>query len=194
MCLQGAVLVWADYTHEWSGESLQHLQVQQSVRFPQFNLSHFVWKFAIYPKYFGTQIIARDYHSNRLTSEDAEYYNLSVYYASSRIYFRTTFPESLFETSFHERNFKFCFTWYPTDITLCLWSGFISPQIRTFVEKNFHGLFSKKKDLKSGRIPSFLSWSWGQLPPQKKTFPKRLLGLLEKWSKIWRYGRSWTHV
>jgi len=30
------------------------------------------------PKYFGTQIIARDSQSNRLTSEDTEY-NLSVY-------------------------------------------------------------------------------------------------------------------
>ena len=33
---------------------------------------------------------------------------------------------------------------------MCLWSGCISPPIRTFVEKRFHGLFSKKKALKSG--------------------------------------------
>jgi hypothetical protein len=91
-------------------------------------------------------------------------------------------------------DFKFCFTWYPTDIILCLWSGFISPRIRTFVEKCFHGLFSEKKCSKSGGVPSFLSWSWGQLLPQRKTLPTRLLGLLEKQSKIWRYGRSWTHV
>jgi len=112
----------------------------------------------------------------------------------SRINFWTIFPESHFQTSFHERDLKFCFTWYPTDIILCLWSGFISPRIRTFVEKRFHGLFSKKKDSKSGGVFSFLSWSWGQLPPQRKTFPTRLLGFLEKQSKIWRYGRSWTHV
>ena len=36
-----------------------------------------------------------------------------------------------------------------------LWSGFINPRIRTFVEKHFHGLFSKKKRSKSGGVPSF---------------------------------------
>jgi len=36
-----------------------------------------------------------------------------------------------------------------------LWSGFIYPRIRTFVEKRFHGLFSKKKRSKSGGVPSF---------------------------------------
>jgi len=40
---------------------------------------------------------------------------------------------------------------------LCLCSGFISPRIRTFVEKRFHGLFSKKKYSKSGGVPAFLS-------------------------------------
>jgi len=29
------------------------------------------------------------------------------------------------------------------------------PRIRTFVEKRFHGLFSKKKGSKSGGVPSF---------------------------------------
>jgi len=29
------------------------------------------------------------------------------------------------------------------------------PRIRTFVEKRFHGLFSKKKPSKSGDVPSF---------------------------------------
>jgi len=38
-----------------------------------------------------------------------------------------------------------------------LWSGFINPRIRTFVEKLFHGLFSKKKRSKSGGVPSFPS-------------------------------------
>jgi len=36
-----------------------------------------------------------------------------------------------------------------------LWSGFIYPRIRTFVEKRFLGLFSKKKRSKSGGVPSF---------------------------------------
>jgi len=31
-----------------------------------------------------------------------------------------------------------------------LWSGYIYPRIRTFAEKRFHGLFSKKKRWKSG--------------------------------------------
>ena len=35
------------------------------------------------------------------------------------------------------------------------YSGFISPRIRTFVEKRFHVLFSKKKRSKSGGVPSF---------------------------------------
>jgi len=33
-----------------------------------------------------------------------------------------------------------------------LWSGFIFPE---FVEKRFHGLFSKKKPSKSGGVASF---------------------------------------
>jgi len=36
-----------------------------------------------------------------------------------------------------------------------LWRGFINPRIRTFLEKRFHGLFSKKKRSKSGGVPSF---------------------------------------
>jgi len=52
-------------------------QAKQSVLFPQDNLCHFVLEFGISPKYSGTQIIARDSHSNQLTSEDTEY-NLSV--------------------------------------------------------------------------------------------------------------------
>jgi len=38
---------------------------------------------------------------------------------------------------------------------LCFWSGFNSPRIRTFVEKRFQRLFSKKKGSKSGVVPSF---------------------------------------
>jgi len=49
---------------------------QQSVRFPQCNLGPRSFNLGISPKYSGTQIIARDSHSNRLTSEDIEF-NLS---------------------------------------------------------------------------------------------------------------------
>jgi len=38
--------------------------------------------------------------------------------------------------------------WCPTDITLCLWSGFIDPQIRIFDRNFFYGLFSEQKPLK----------------------------------------------
>jgi len=51
-----------------TSEGLQHLD----------NLCHFVLEFGIPPKYSGTQIMARDSHTNRLTSEDTEY-NLSVH-------------------------------------------------------------------------------------------------------------------
>ena len=51
---------------------------QQSVRFPQDNLCHFVLECEISPKYSGTQIIAKDSQSKLFTSEDTEY-NLSVY-------------------------------------------------------------------------------------------------------------------
>jgi len=117
------------------------------------------------------------------------------------------------KTSLHERDFKFCFTWYPTDIILCLWSGLISPRIGTFVEKRFHGLFPKKKDSNLGGVPSFPSWSWGQLSPQRNTFPMNYLDYLKnrlksgdmvvfeltfrnvslrKWSKNWScYRRHW---
>jgi len=89
--------------------------------------------------------------------------------------------------TFYRANLDVRLACYLPDIILCLWSGFISPRIRTFVETRFHGLFSKKKDSKSGGLPSFLSWKWGQLLLQRKTVPTRLLGLLEKQSKIWRY-------
>ena len=124
--------------------------------------------------------------------------------AGSRINFRTTFSDAHFQTWVQERDFKFCFTWYPTDIILCLWSGLISPRIRTFVENRFHGLFSKKKGSKSGGVPSFLSWSWVMYvsfivlrltykisrEPLSTTPGLRLLGLLEKQG---RYCLSSTH-
>ena len=55
--------------------------------------------------------------------------------AGSSTDFRDTFPKLFSGTSFHECDFKFCFTLYPTDITLCLWSGFIYPKIGRFVEQ-----------------------------------------------------------
>ena len=64
------------------------------------------------------------------------------------------------ESRLQERDLKYFFTWYPTDIILCLWSGFISPRIRTLVEKRFCDLFSKKKASNSRGVPSFLSWNW----------------------------------
>ena len=78
----------------------------------------------------------------------------------SRTDSRTTFQKIFSGTSFHERDLKFCFTWYSTDITLHLWSGFICPRIRTFVEKRFHVLVSKKKALKSRGFVSrgFVNW------------------------------------
>jgi len=116
---------------------------------------------------------------------------------------RFPFPQDLREwpsllsqthfSSFHEHDFKFCFTWYPTDTTLCLWSGFISPRIRTFLGKHFHGLFSKKKTLKSGVVPSFLSWSWSQLPPRRKNFPDEIIWLSWKTKQnleIWPFLNS----
>jgi len=53
-------------------------KAQQSVRFLQDDLGHFVLEFVISQKYSGTQIIARDSDSNRLTPEDTEY-NFPVY-------------------------------------------------------------------------------------------------------------------
>jgi len=68
-----------------------------------------------------------------------------MYNAGSRINFRMTFPDSLFEKWVQERDFKFCFTWYPNDITLCLWSGFIYPRIRTFDRNTFSRSFFQKE-------------------------------------------------
>ena len=42
------------------------------MRFPQVNLGHFVLKFVLCPKHSGTQIVAKDSHSNRQTSEYPE--------------------------------------------------------------------------------------------------------------------------
>jgi len=43
-----------------------------------------------------------------------------------------------------------------TFFCVCVVDSFL-PELRTFVEKHFHGLFSKKKGSKSGGVPSFLS-------------------------------------
>jgi len=63
---------------EWRGLSL----APERVRFPKDNLGHSVLEFVISLTYSGTQIIARNSLSNRLTSEDTEY-SLSVYQIST---------------------------------------------------------------------------------------------------------------
>ena len=96
--------------------------------------------------------------SNNLTRDIMIFAQLTN--AVIRTDFRTTFPKLFPWSNFQERDFKFCFIWYPTDITACLWSEFIYPRIRTFVEKHFHGLFSKKKDLKSeGFVSGVCYWN-----------------------------------
>ena len=49
------------------------------------------------------------------------------------------------ESELKNEIFQMCFTWYPIDIPLCLWSGFIYPRIRTFDEKKIsRSLFQKE--------------------------------------------------
>jgi len=88
-------------------------------------------------------------------------------------------------------DFKFCFTWYPSDIILCLWSGFISPRIRTFVEKRFHGLCSKRMIRNLGVFLRFWVEAEVNFFGREKLSRRHYLDYLKK--KIWRYGRSWTH-
>jgi len=54
---------------EWRGLTAFTRCNKHDVRFPQDNLCHFVLEFIVSPKYSGPQIIARDSHSNRLTSK-----------------------------------------------------------------------------------------------------------------------------
>jgi len=59
--------------------------------------------------------------------------------------FSDHFPRLTFLKVVQEQDFKICFTRYPNDITLCLWSGFIYPWIRTFDRKTFsRPLFQKE--------------------------------------------------
>ena len=107
-------------------------------------------------------------------------------HAGSRTNFRTTFPKLFMWTRFQERDFKFCFAWCPmTLLCVCGVDSFI-PELEHLMQKCFHGLFSKKKPLNLVLGKSFMKWSWSQLPSQSKTFPRRLLELPEKRSKIWR--------
>jgi len=76
---------------------------------------------------------------------------------------------------------------------LCPCSGFTYPRIRTFVEKYFHGLFSKKKVLKSGGFVSggfVVEMKLRSISSALQNCPDETLGLLENRGKIWRYGRS----
>ena len=115
----------------------------------------------------------------------------------SRTDSRTTFHKLFSGTSFHERDLKFCFTWYSTDITLCLWSGFICPRIRTFLEKRFHGLVSKKKALKSG---GFVRRGFVDEMKLRSTSSADLIlsdeitWITWKMKQIWRYGCSWNKI
>jgi len=98
----------------------------------------------------------------------------------SRTDFRTTFPKLFSSTSFHERDFKCCFTWYPTAITLCLWSGFIYPRIRTF-DRN---LFSRSLCQKEAFAISFMKnclWNEAEVnfPPRAKLSQRDYLDYLK---------------
>ena len=74
------------------------------------------------------------------------------------------------------------------------WNSRMDPRIRTFDrKKNFTFSFPKRIVWNQIHGFRFMSWSWGQLLPQRKTLRTRLLGLLEEQSKIWRYGCSSTH-
>ena len=82
---------------------------------------------------------------------------------------------------------------FPTDITLCLWSGFIFPRIRTFVEKRFYDLFSKKEGFEIWRC-SFVS----ELKPRstssaEKFFPDEITWITWKTKQnleIWLFLNS----
>ena len=83
--------------------------------------------------------------------------NMESWYphAGRRTYFRDKKSSDFSGENFRERNFGSSIT----ALQLCShylaveWIHF--PRIRTFVEKRFHGLFSKKKRSKSGDVPSF---------------------------------------
>jgi len=115
--------------------------------------------------------------------------------AGSRINFRITFPKLLAKSSFRSRDFKVCFTGYSTDISLCLWSGFIYPthlpELKHLIEKRFSCPCSEKETSGGNPGGSVSRFSFSKLLLQSKNIPTRLLGLLEKQSKIWRYGRLW---
>jgi len=70
----------------------------------------------------------------------------------------------------------------------------VIPEFEHLIEKLFHGLFSKKMPLKSDFMDSD-SWNEAEvnLFSREKHFRRDYLDYLKKRSKIWRYGRSWTH-
>jgi len=115
--------------------------------------------------------------------------NPSLNYAGSRINFWPLSRSQSFERVFRW-DFKVCFARYPTDITLWVYS-FKPYPTSTIWSISFHGLFFEK-ETSGGDVlllwASLLLWSWGQLLPQSKTFPSRLLGLLEKRSNFCRYS------
>ena len=72
-----------------------------------------------------------------------------ILHAGSRINFRTTFPDSHISKSEFKNEISSS-ALLDIQLTLFCVCGFISPRIRTFVEKRFHSLFSEKKGSKSG--------------------------------------------
>jgi len=122
-------------------------------------------------------------------------------HAGSRTNFRTTFPKLFMWTRFQERDFKFCFAW--CQMTLLCVSGVDSfiPELEHFIEKLFHGLFSKKKPLKSDswieihkmklmstssaekNFPDEITWITWKTKQNLEIWPFLNL-LLEKW--VWQ--------
>jgi len=79
-----------------------------------------------------------------------------------------------------------------TLLCVCGVGSFI-PELEHWIEKVYHGLFSKKKPLKSDPWIRIHKMKLRSISSAENNFPTRLLGLLEKQGKIWRDGRSWNH-
>ena len=78
----------------------------------------------------------------------------------------------------------------------CIHLPQVSPNWK-ICRKKCHSLFSQKKVLKSRGFVGggfAIEMKLRSISSANKTSLKRLLGFLEKWGKIWRYGRSWNLV
>jgi len=109
--------------------------------------------------------------------------------------FRVHFPGGFCTTEFAPTRFQvllyLILTIAATLLCVCGVESFLVhlPELEHLIDIRFHGLFSEKEHYQGLWTMSSI---WGQLHRHGKTFPTRLLGLLDKRSKIWRYGRSWT--